>query len=159
MIAESTISSNHQRSSCYNVPNIEHRTATHAALPLAEHSDVIRRASPAHVRTRQTLAARDISLVSISEVSHDSLSRLVARIGCRVSLPRPTSKSRSSPVCFRLTSFGCPFRQSGRTRCRGVSRVIVAGCRTARLFCYDNAIDQVRAAYTTLTIKIPGVQK
>ena len=44
-----------------------------------------------------------------------------------------------------------------------LSRVIVAGWepQTARLFCYDNArrsIDQVRAAYSTFTIKIPVAQ-
>ena len=38
------------------------------------------------------LAARDLSLASISsKVSDDSLLRLVARIGCRVSLALPTS--------------------------------------------------------------------
>ena len=34
MVTESTISPSHQRSSCYVVPIIDHRTATHAGLPL-----------------------------------------------------------------------------------------------------------------------------
>ena len=59
----------------------------------ARAQDVFRRASPAHGTRGRTvalaisiLAGRDISLASIStKVSDDSLSRLVARIGCSVS--------------------------------------------------------------------------
>ena len=57
MIAESTISSNHQWSSCYDVPTIDHHSATYAALPLwlehRLHLMCSATPSPAHVRTWQ----------------------------------------------------------------------------------------------------------
>ena len=102
MVANSTTSSSHQQLSCYDVPTIDHRTATHAALPFELRLHLMCSAAP-HQHTHAKgwlrlvpisiypLAARDISLASISsEVSDDSLSRLVMRIGCRVSLsPHP----------------------------------------------------------------------
>ena len=59
------------------------------------------------------LAARNLSLASISsKVSDDSLSRLVARIGCRVSLALPTSTS----TVGRLVGHGAGASAATRAR-------------------------------------------
>ena len=100
MVIESTISSSHQRSSCYDVPIINHRTANTCSTTASATATCF---TAPHQHTHAagllqflvisiyTLVAYDTSLASISsEVSDDSLSRLVACIGCRVSLPTST---------------------------------------------------------------------
>ena len=112
MVTESTISWIHQLSSCYVVLIIDHRTATHAALPLELRLHLMCRSACSWRLAVHTGG----SLASISyEVSDDSLSRLVARIGCRVSphvhntVGRPIGGAGRPGALWRIYVYACAY--------------------------------------------------
>ena len=80
MVAESTISSSYESSSCYDVPTIDHCTATHISITTRVMCSAMSH-QHSHVEgllqfltiSIYTLAAYDISLAStFSEVSDDN---------------------------------------------------------------------------------------